>query len=594
MAHQHEESQDDNYGMFVAKYMNPEIYRAAKAGDINRFEGAIEDREASPLNQVSPQEDTVLHIAAYSGHVPLVELILTHRFDLFSKKNSSGNLPIHAAASSGHLSTVKSLLGFRQRDDSEEWRVSVLKEVNKNKETALHVALKNRHEEVAAFLFNLCPSVSSYPNKEGKSPLYMAAEAGFLDLVNLMTAETVEVVVMDNSMSSSETRSVVHAALRGRNKDVLEAILEREQRFADLKDEDGTTALSYAILAGYLEGVHHLLEKFTATAYQRDESGNFPIHVASSEGRVDVIREILKHCPDAMELLGKQERNILHVAAKNGKVGVVNYILKIPELGKLLNQIDEDGNTPLHLAAVDGHNRSVHALAWDKRVNVNLRNHGGKTALDVVEELMETEVSLTQRITRLILQPSATRKTIRPELKPESPATKEYRDNMVNTLLLVSILVTTVTFSAGFTLPGGYNNSYPHEGMATLVTRLSFQIFLISNTIALYSSIIAAVNLFWAQFSDTKLVTGALNISGPLLGVSLVMMSVAFTTGVYLVVSDLNWLANIVVVMGSVSLFILLSRALPLFPGYIQLLLCQSPWLMQFVTKLYVGHQKRF
>ncbi|KAF5942010.1 hypothetical protein HYC85_019652 [Camellia sinensis] len=45
----------------------------------------------------------------------------------------------------------------------------------------------------------------------------MAAKAGYLDLVKLMTTETVQVVVMDNSMLSSETRSVVHAALRGRN-----------------------------------------------------------------------------------------------------------------------------------------------------------------------------------------------------------------------------------------------------------------------------------------------------------------------------------------------------------------------------------------
>ncbi|CAL5347670.1 unnamed protein product [Camellia sinensis] len=331
--HQHEESQDDNHGIAVAKYIDSEIYRAAKAGDISGFERAIEDREA------------VLHIAAYSGHVVLVELILTHQIDLFSTKNSTGNLPIHAAASSGHLSTVKSLLGFRQRDDSEEWRVSVLREVNKNEETALHVALKNRHEEVAAFLFNLCPSVSSYPNKEGKSPLYMAAKAGYLDLVKPMTAETVQVVVMDNSMSSSETRSVVHAALRGRNIDVLEAILKKEPKLVYLKDEDGTTALSYAILVGYLEGVHYLLEKFSVTLYQRDGSGNFPIHVASTEGHVDVIRQILWRCPDAMELLGEQGQNILHVAAKNGKAGVVNYILKTLDLGKLLNEIDERGHT---------------------------------------------------------------------------------------------------------------------------------------------------------------------------------------------------------------------------------------------------------
>ncbi|KAL7177277.1 hypothetical protein ACSBR2_030596 [Camellia fascicularis] len=260
------------------------------------------------------------------------------------------------------------------------------------------------------------------------------------------------------------------------------------------KDDDGTTAFSYAILAGYLEGVHHLLEKFSVPSYQSDGSGNFPIHVASSEGRVDVIREILQRCPDAIELLGKQGRNILHVAAKN--------------------------------TAIDGHNRCVHALAWDKRVNINLRNHDGMTALDVVEEQMETEVSF-----------------------PKSHS---------------GLGLTAVVFGLDH---GGYNNSYPHEGMATLVTRLSFQIFLISNTIALYSSIIAAVNLFWAQFADTKLVTGALNISVPLLGVSLIMMSVAFMTGVYLVVSDLNWLANIVLAMGSVSLFILLSHALPLFLG---------------------------
>ncbi|KAI8004402.1 Protein ACCELERATED CELL DEATH 6 [Camellia lanceoleosa] len=591
--HQHEESQDDNHGMAVAKYMDPKIYKAAKAGDISGFERAIEDREASPFNQVSPQEDTVLHIAAYSGHVVLVELILTHRIDLFFKKNSNGNLPIHAAAISGHLSIVKSLLGFPQRD-SEEWRVSVLREVNKNEETALHVALKNRHKEVAAFLFNLCPRVSSYPNKERKSPLYMAAKAGYLDLVKLMTAETVQVVVMDNSMLSSETRSVVHAALRGRNIDVLEAILKKEPKLVYLKDEDGTTALSYAILVGFLEGVRYLLEKFSVTLYQRDGSGNFPIHVASSEGHIDVIRQILLRCPDAMELLGEQGQNILHVAAKNGKAGVVNYILKTLDLGKLLNEIDEKGNTPLHLAAINGHTMTVHALTWNKRVNSNLRNNDGITARDAAEEKMEAEFSMAKRISWLILQSSTAPKAIKPKSREESPDTKKYRNNMVNTLLLVSILVTTVTFAAGFTLPGGYRISYPHEGMATLVTKPSFQMFLISNNIALYSSIIAAVNLFWAQFGDTKLVNSALNLSGLLLGVSLIMMSVSFMTGVHLVVSDVYWLANIVLAMGLVSLVILLSRSVPLFPWIVQLLLYLPPRLMQLITKWYDGHQKKF
>lgn len=47
---------------------------------------------------------------------------------------------------------------------------------NKNKEdnTALHLALKNRHEDVARFLFQEDPEVSYYLNHEQKSPLHKA------------------------------------------------------------------------------------------------------------------------------------------------------------------------------------------------------------------------------------------------------------------------------------------------------------------------------------------------------------------------------------------------------------------------------------
>ncbi|CAL9030922.1 unnamed protein product, partial [Prunus brigantina] len=63
-----------------------------------------------------------------------------------------------------------------------------------------------------------------------------------------------------------------------------------------------------------------------------------------------------------------------------------------------------------------------------------------------------------------------------------------YRDR-VNTLFVVATLFATVTFAAAFTMPGGYNNSGPNEGMATLLTKYMFQAFVIFNTIAMYSAI---------------------------------------------------------------------------------------------------------
>ena len=138
-----------------------------------------------------------------------------------------------------------------------------------------------------------------------------------------------------------------------------------------------------------------------------------------------------------------------------------------------------------------------------------------------------------------------------------------YRDR-VNTLLLVATLVATVSFAAGFTVPGGYNNSEPDQGMATMLRHKRFQVFIFCDMIAMYSSIIVAISLIWAQLCDLKLVLTALRVALPLLGVSLATMSLAFMAGVSLVVSNLNWLSNTVLIMGFLFLIILVILFLPL------------------------------
>ena len=140
----------------------------------------------------------------------------------------------------------------------------------------------------------------------------------------------------------------------------------------------------------------------------------------------------------------------------------------------------------------------------------------------------------------------------------ELQSTDNYKDR-VNTLLLVSTLVATVTFAAGFTIPGGYNSSGEDQGMATMLSNNVFHAFIFCNTIAMFSSIFVAVTLIWAQLGDIHLVLIALRAALPLLGVALATMSLAFLAGIYLVVSKLSWLANAIMIMGSVFLVALLS-----------------------------------
>ena len=135
----------------------------------------------------------------------------------------------------------------------------------------------------------------------------------------------------------------------------------------------------------------------------------------------------------------------------------------------------------------------------------------------------------------------------------------------MNTLLLVSTLVATVTFAAGFTMPGGYNSSDPNVGMAILLMKNMFHVFVICNTLAMYTAILATITLIWAQLGDLYLMDIALRFALSFLGVALTAMSLGFTAGVYLVVSNLHWLAIAVLSIGIICLVILFVPFLLLF-----------------------------
>ncbi|KAK9284921.1 hypothetical protein L1049_024102 [Liquidambar formosana] len=549
-----------------ATSMDLDIYEAATTGNnIDAFKQATEDTERSRLYQVTPQGNTVLHLASRSGHDRLVEHILNCCPGLFSKTNSAGNLALYVAAGAGHISTVKTLVHFAQKNSDD---ADALKEENREKNTALHVALKNQHKEVAMFMVESDASACCIVNYERKSPLYIAAEAGWLELVKAMVEKNPAAIRADDFF----TKSPVHAAITGKNIDILDTILSKDSTLINSSDKKRRTPLSYAASIGYFEGVNYLLEKFPEGVYLGDKNGFFPIHGASAAGHINIIQKFLRHCPDTMELLNKQGQNILHVAAMCGKSKVVSYMLKTREFEKLINERDEEGNTPLHLAAKHCHPKVVSALTWDNRVNLELVNKKGSTALDAALSYDGTITSFRQRLTWRALRsagaPRAQRlnsSSVRRGSSTQSKSSSmEISKERVNTLLLVSTLVATVAFAAGFTVPGGNNDSDP-EGMATLVRRIPFHVFLICNTIAMYSSIVVDVALIWAQLGDLGMVLTALKFALPLLGVALTTMCIAYMAGVSLVVSNLNWLASFVLIVGSVFLAFSLVLFVPLY-----------------------------
>ena len=188
--------------------MDGELYKAVKNKNIDFIKA--QDPEHSALSDKTPEQNTILHLAAASSddvhqfvqsilEIPLCQIFIT-------EKNANDDLPLHVAASAGNIQIVKHLVEWSDEHLKDHCNCVPLVEKNMEENTPLHLALIKKvakYNKVAKFLVEKYPEVSFYPNKERKSPLYLAAEGGDEELVKHM--------ITTNRLPHG--KSVVHAAL---------------------------------------------------------------------------------------------------------------------------------------------------------------------------------------------------------------------------------------------------------------------------------------------------------------------------------------------------------------------------------------------
>ncbi|XP_060672756.1 protein ACCELERATED CELL DEATH 6-like [Ziziphus jujuba] len=213
------------------------------------------------------------------------------------------------------------------------------------------------------------------------------------------------------------------------------------------------------------------------------------------------------------------------------------------------------------------HPRVVSILTWDSRIDLQLMNKEGKTALDVALSCRARMPSFRERLTWKALRHAGARRAQRKQVQTQTPYMEFYKDR-VNTLLLVATLIVTVTFAAGFSVPGkDDDSSEPSHGIMrnAVYNKFMFHTYIISNYIAFYSSSTAAVAIIWSQLGDLNLAIISLKFAVTLLGLALTMVSIAFMVGVHLVVSKNIELAIFVLVMGLIGILAISMVFAPLF-----------------------------
>jgi len=149
-----------------------------------------------------------------------------------------------------------------------------------------------------------------------------------------------------------------------------------------------------------------MLEFDRSLGYQISTDGIPLLHTAAERGHVTVARALLEHCPDA-PYCNNKGRTCLHIAVEEDQIKFVEFILeKNSKLGKLVNMLDGNGDSALHLAVEKCNPKMVSALLGHPDIDISVINENACTAiwkLNEFEDLSKTINWVRMLSTNIIL-----------------------------------------------------------------------------------------------------------------------------------------------------------------------------------------------
>ncbi|KAJ8645321.1 hypothetical protein MRB53_007069 [Persea americana] len=569
--------------------MDVQLHKAAREGDINLLTRFLENSQPDLTRNVTPQNNTALHIAVAFGHQQIVREMIDREPSLISQPNSNGDTPLHIAARADNLTLTKFLTPTLEEGAS--WRldgVEASTKENLDGYTALREALRMGKDQVALHLLRFdtqSREVAQYVTEAGESLLYLASEAGLTRVVNEM---------IDRGNFSTQGRhgqNPLHIAVITGQLGVVKLLKDRAPGLIKEVDDFGKTTLHYASIIGNYDDdgsrkeiLKVLIQAEPSLAYKSDNGGIYPLLIATVNAPVIAVETILKHCPDSAELVDLSGRNALHLAVRKNNESTLRSLLKRREFRMLINGPDYAGNTPMHLAAQQKYGEMIELLLKCKHVDLSIKNKEGLTALDICRVTRNKEgltaldicgYTTEQRLIHdklkkhgavpsgqeqwqeMLLMPPPPKLPLPRvgaiaeklqlclplphafSLAPELISISSNTEFVTNTLSIVTTLVATVTFAAAFTVPGGYKNDGIGEGLPIFIKNAALKVFLISDSIAFCSSMAATILLVYASANpeDKFLSNSTLNTCAYIAAVAIPATITAFMAGIYMLTS---------------------------------------------------------
>ncbi|KAJ9696105.1 hypothetical protein PVL29_008382 [Vitis rotundifolia] len=375
--------------------------------------------------------DTALHIAVSDGRedvvVKLVQLMAHRNVYLINIKNDRGNTPLHLAASVGNVRMCKciaaeypELVGVRNNENETPLFLAALHVYEylrrSDGENSLHCAITGEYSVTLKRTWGM---------GKRKSPVLIAAENGIIEMVEkILILFPAAIRHVD-----ADKKNIVLLAVKNRQTSVYELLLNRkplEESAFRMVDSEGNSALHLAATLGddrpypfaalqmqweikWYKAIHLNLSENRLVPYIYL---TIPIGVPSSicskrtmefttedtdlhtikkslfnyamQGKWNEVVNICRQQPRAhkAEIVVSGD-TALHVAVSEGKESIVEELVELIRETDLdaLEIRNEQGNTPLHLAASMGNVPICKCLTGKHPKLVGVRNHENETPL---------------------------------------------------------------------------------------------------------------------------------------------------------------------------------------------------------------------
>jgi len=280
------------------------IFEAAEQGDLAKVQALVE-KNPELVQAKDKEQGTPLHSAAASGHIKIVEYLLSKGADV-NARNAVNQNPLLYAAYHGHAEIVNLLLE----------KGAEFKEQDMYGRNVLHYPAREGHNRVVEILVKKGLDINQ-EDRGGVTPLRFALDRGHTGIIDtFITLKALDVV-------SDSGRHSLHVAAANGHEGIVDLLIARGADI-DTKDDTSATLLHNAAIGGLLELSQRLIND-GADTNAKDHMGRTPLHYAVREGHYEVVRLLTENRAD-LNIKGKDERTPLHIAEDWGHKKIIDML----------------------------------------------------------------------------------------------------------------------------------------------------------------------------------------------------------------------------------------------------------------------------